>query len=239
MTANNTKLVRMTEPTVAPGPIMERLGHADSITYGGGIIFQTANGPFLEYTEGTENSDDPLEIFRTHIERDVIKQFKVDAEEALDLCETMNLNAKDWLKKARSSDLVHRAECIVDIGTYCGWDIIDEEPLLLGEVELHQRWHAEFNEEGPVTTAGCFKPEIIVPEMMQAIHTIHQKTYWNLLRGRFPLIPSEARQNRNHVWWQQHGNDAVNKVVAIMKNLAPPGYVFEVREEQFGYWRKR
>lgn len=217
---------------------MARFGDQDAITHGGGVILKTSSGPFLEYTEGTDQGGDILEVFRTHIEGNVTKQFAVDAEEALDLCTTMGRGLKEWLKNSRGPSIIQRALCIVDIGIFCGWDVIDEDPLVLDEFQLHQRWYSQFNDEGPVTTPGCFKPEIIVPEMLLALFTIDQNIYWDLLRGRFPIVPSEARQNRNHPWWQQHGSGVVNKLVEVLKSTSPAGFVFEVRQDAFGFWRK-
>ena len=48
------KLVHKSDKTVTPGSIMERIGNIDPITYGGGVIFQTSHGPYLEFTEGVE-----------------------------------------------------------------------------------------------------------------------------------------------------------------------------------------
>lgn len=223
----------------APGPIIHRIGNPDAITFGGGVLFQTSSGPFLEYTKGAENSsDEDLEVFRTHIERDILKQFKVEPEEILDMCEALDLvDPKKWLKNSRGPDFLKRAECIIDFGTYAGWDIIDEDPLIVDEVELHQRWYAEFYEEGPITTPGVQKPEIIVPEMIHVLHSIDPQAYWALFEGSFPLIPSEALQNRKHPWWNQHGKEVVIKLVEILKKQAPSNFVFEIREETYGFWR--
>jgi len=59
------------------------------------------------------------------------------------------------------------------------------------------------------------------------------------LNGRFPIIPSAARQNRQHAWWKTQGAAAVNRLAEELQKLAPPNLVFEVRDEQFGFWRKK
>jgi hypothetical protein len=239
-------------PTEAvPGPVMDRIGDIDPITHGGGIIFQTSHGPYLEYTEGADGisntdseeadelKDTSLTIFRTHIARDVIAQFGVDPEDVLDMCEAMEVSPRVWIRDARDPDPSQRARCITDIAQFIGWEEIDEDPLLLGEVELHLRWYGNFNEEGPITTPGCFRPEVIVPEMLRTLKTLHSESYWELFRHPFPIVPSEAVQDPEHAWWKQHGSEAVNKLVETLKRICPKGYSFELREETFGFWKER
>jgi len=216
-----------------------RLGHPEAIRYGGGVIFCWDGLTYLEYTEGSAVADrDELEVFRTHLEDDVLRQFKIDTETLYEICESLNGSMPDWLRAASSSNVVRRAMCVVEFATYTGWENVDDDPLMLSSAELSTRWFSKFSEAGPVTTKGCFKPEIIAIEMLQALYSIHQESYWDLLRGPFPVIPSEARQSREHPWWQNHGAQAVNKIVKTMQQLAPDGCVFEVRDEAFGFWRE-
>lgn len=217
--------------------IIARYGNKDPITEGGGRVFDTSNGPFFEYTEGTETDGNLLEVYRTHLGEDLRVQFAhlLDNGGLEELCEVSSLSLQTWQKKAKGR-LSLRAQCVVDLASHFGWDSIDDEPLLLSQIELQLRWFHKFQYEGPVTTEGCEDPRVIVPEMVVVLQEVAPQEYEKLFSRPFPFIPSEALQNCQNSWWEQHGSAAVADLIKALQKACPPGFVFAREEAQWGFW---
>lgn len=220
-------------------PILARVGDIDPITHGGGVLFfSPGRGMLLEYTEGTEYSDGPLlDVYRVLLLPDILQQFDLSSGDVDELCTAIDEDRNNWTQRALGPDLEARAECAINIANYIGWDEVDSNPLPMSETELQLRWYPDFFEEGPTCTPGCFKPQVIAPEMLQALLNISHDEYWKLLAAPFPLIPSEPLQNPDSPWWKKHGAEVVTKLVETMRRVCPEGYRFGVHEETFGFWK--
>ena len=220
---------------------MTRIGDQDPITHGGGVVFLTNNGPFFEYSEGIGEGvggDNTAEVFRTHIEHDVTDQFRLSYKDVVALCKTINTPVRIWLGQATGTCLLAKANCIVDIGNYLGWDAIDDDPLDIDEVTLQQRWYAEFHEEGPC--AHGERPSLVVPELLKTLNNINPELFWHVMtltKDHFPIVPAETVNNPDHPWWTQHGDQTLEKVVGLLEKVTPPGFTFEYRDGAFGFWR--
>lgn len=214
-------------------------GESDPITDGGGRVFDTSNGPFLEYTLGTDTDGRTLELYRTHIGDDLCKQFDglLDEGGLEEMCECMSVRPEAWRRAARGR-LSLRAQCIVDLANHFGWDVIDDDPLEISEVELQLRWFSEFNLEGPVTTAGCSDTAAIVPELLIALRELDTPAHDALFSRRFPLVPSSALQNRESQWWKDVGPSVEETLVEILSSKCPGRYVFKFdpMAQQYGFW---
>lgn len=215
------------------------IGSLDSIKVGEGcgvVLGSGESGIFLEYAEMCTGGH--LEVFRTHISDNVINQFHLVTEEADDLCEFLHRRLSDWILNSYSPDPLKRSQCVIDIGNFLGWDSIDDDPLTMSKGEFRARWF-HFPQYGKVTTTGSFKPSTIVPEMAGVLHNLNKEEFLKLFGSKFPLVPSGPFKDPNHIWWDSHGLEAVNKIVDKLKHLAPEKYVFEVRHNSFGFWKKQ
>lgn len=215
---------------------MERVGNADAVRHGGGIITTVSLGSFLEYTDGAEGEPSELEVFRALIENDILHQYNIITTEAADLCEFLGRSLPDWLLSARSPDPIVRANCVIDVGTFFGWDNVDEEPLVLSPEEIQQRW---FPLKGAVTEKGVFCPGLLAPQLAGVLHRLDRDLFWQLFGKPFPVLPAAAFVDADHIWWRAHGVQAVNRLVEYLAALAPSGFTFSVKNEAFGFWRER
>lgn len=221
------------------GRVIANFGNTDPISDGGGRIFDTNNGHYLEYTEGTETDGQNLEVYSTLLGEDLCVQFArlLDDGGLDEMCECMDEEPTTWRKKAKGR-LSLRAQCILDLATHFGWEEIDDQPVELSEVELNLRWFEAFNLEGPVTPSGCKDPRIIVPELLLALCELDSAAHAALFQRHFPLIPSAALQNIESSWWDSIGPGAQDEIVVLLQDRCPAEFEFRWDEEgeQFGFW---
>lgn len=218
-------------------PAITRFGDDDCITGGGGVVFETSNGTFFEYVEG-DGAEGPLSVFRTQMEDNLCDQFKLSRTDLLDLCESIDEDPITWLADATGTDLQAKANCLIDIGNYLGWDAIDEDPLELDETSLHMRWYAEFNEEGPCATGDT--PATVVPDLLKTLHSIRPAAFYeamDMTLEHYPLVPARPLENPTHPWWTQHGADVLQKIIRLLEGVCPSGFTFEYRNGSYGFWR--
>ena len=222
--------------------VIARIGSKDPIACGGGRIFDTNNGPFLELTLGNEVDGEVIEVYCTHMGDDICEQFdRLLKEGGLEeMCECMDEKPSVWKRKARGR-LTLRAKCIIDLANHFGWDEIDPEPLELSEVELQLRWFSTFNLEGSVTTAKCTNPRVVIPELLLALQELDKAAHDELFARHFPLVPSAAMQNKKSLWWGDVGPDVAIELAKMLKDRCPPKFKFswDNRRKQYGFWPKR
>jgi len=229
-------------PKKAPvvlGAMIATYGEPDPITEGGGRIFDTEGGCYFEYTDAQAYGDeDELFVWGTFLEKDVFAQFErlFHENDLEDLCESIDTSIEVWKQLCRGT-LKQRAECVCDIAAFFGWDSIDDQPLELSPEELQLRWYSEFAEEGPIVNTQE-SISALTSELLIVLHAINSDRYWNLLAPLFPLVPSEPLQNPQSAWWGLHGQEALDKLLATMKEVSPPLFEFGVREGQYGFWKK-
>jgi len=231
---NSQKVVRISNPQVAPGAIMTRFGDADAITNGGGVVFLTNNGPFLEYTEGDADGGGTLEVYRTHLPDDVCDLYGPLQEDLAELCETIDTTVTKWRARARHKNPAVRAECVLDIANYYGWELLDDDPLEIEELSLQIRWHSEFHEEGVCAIGES--PSGVVPDLLQTLKNLDFDKYLSLSQP-FPIVPDDVLLNPEHPWWQLHGQDVLLRVTTCLETACPEGFALEFRDGAFGFWR--
>ena len=222
----------------AKGSIMSF--QSTNLEAGCGCIFDREDGPYFEYTLGVTNMQDgTFEVFGVNLSENILRQFgHVLVDRGLDtLLRTLGVLRTVWVQKAKGT-LQQRAECILDIAAVFGWDVIDEEPYPYTREELAARWFDECLEEGPVTSASLDDRQLLCSELLVALHSVAQVKYWSLMSGNFPVIPSEAFKDWRSVWWQQHGESAVAKIVSTIEQVCPPAFEFSLRQNRYGFWKR-
>lgn len=213
------ELVQDPDLSLAPGSIMTQLNN--------GIVFLTSHGAYLEYTDDPHS--EVVTVYRTHVPDDVFNQHTVSLQDLQELTS----DVAQWLQDSKSPDVGKRAQCLIDLATLYGWDHIDDDPLLIDEMSLQMRWYAAFEEEG-ICALGE-KPQDVLPDLLRTLLKIDAGAF----KGRmFPVVPANVLEDRNSLWWRQHGHAALLEVVQLLESMCPSGLCFEFRDGAYGFWRK-
>lgn len=127
-------------------PVMAKLGKDTLalISTGGAIIFETSNGPFMEYTPGRCSNSFIQKVYRTHLSEDVWAQMPW-MHDPMVLAQLLlkydNLRAFEFQDMCSDEeDPAVRAECLIMAAEMFGWELVDDEPLELSRNELKMRW---------------------------------------------------------------------------------------------------
>ncbi len=122
--------------------IFDRIGDADPIEYGGGVVTKDPDGGYsIEYTHGLDwEGSDPkkMPVFRVPVEGDVFEWN--DWADVEDIADFTSIDPDELLALGRGRRIMGRVAVTQDIASYYGWDNLDSYPVSFSAKELEKRW---------------------------------------------------------------------------------------------------
>ena len=128
---------------------MRMIGHIGDVNwldYGGGPVYKTDNGYFLEYVQSDEDEDGPHKVWTIYGVSMPDPSGIKDWLKRGDIQKFTGVSTKEYLSALRSKNPLAEAQIWSDIASYYGWHELDQYPLTLNRKEVTLRYGEEPSE---------------------------------------------------------------------------------------------
>ena len=124
--------------------LVGHIGDVNWLDYGGGPIYKTENGYWLEYVQPPEEDEDNgrrvWTVYQVSMpDHNGIKDWLRDG----DIQKFTGVSTKEYLSALRSKNPIAEAQIWSDIASYYGWHELDNYPLTLNKKEVTLRYGEE------------------------------------------------------------------------------------------------
>lgn len=140
------EVVRPNPGPVERGAVLGSFGDVNPLDHGGGMIYESGQGPAILYTPGLsdEDPDDDdvenvvLEVYEVQVEDDVVKDLNWVTWG--DVARSIGMPVSELKQLARDPSVMARASAIDAVAGYYGWHELDQYPLKKTYGELDEEW---------------------------------------------------------------------------------------------------